>query len=197
MAYIRKTQDITYNGVTKTLVAWAKTLGLSSGGSLSTRITNWGIDRAFTEPVRTHKKHGLSKSPEYKIWGAMVNRCTVDAHPQWKDYGGRGITVCAEWLHDFDAFIKYIGRRPAKELTLGRLNVNGNYEPGNVIWTSRKQNCANRRSNNLIEFNGESKPLCKWAVQYNIHPTTLYKRISAGWTLEDALTRSVQKHSKK
>ena len=99
-------------------------------------------------------KHGAAvrgKTPEYDIWKAMKQRCANPNCKEFKDYGGRGITVCAEWAKDFGAFIASVGRRPAKGLTLDRIDNSKGYEPGNVRWATRAEQSRNRRVNKLDE----------------------------------------------
>ncbi len=100
-----------------------------------------------------HFKHGESPSrngkkptPEYRAWRAMIDRCYRTKDKPYKNYGGRGIKVCDRWRHDFLAFLADMGRKPSPELTLDRFpNNNGNYEPGNCRWATRKEQYANSR----------------------------------------------------
>lgn len=91
--------------------------------------------------------HGLSTHQLYGTWHLMLRRCENPAVKDYPNYGGRGITVCAEW-HDVTTFITWIeanlGARPTG-MTLDRLNPDGNYEPGNVRWASAATQAANRR----------------------------------------------------
>lgn len=87
-------------------------------------------------------KHGLSGSPEYLAWTGAKARCANQSDP---NYGGRGIRMFQEWSDDFMVFYAAVGPRPTPEHSLDRINVNGNYEPGNVRWATRSEQQRNRR----------------------------------------------------
>lgn len=82
---------------------------------------------------------------EYRIWRAMIARCRNPNTKDFKNYGGRGIKVCPEWLASYPAFLAHVGRRPDPKLTLDRINNDGNYEPGNVRWATRYEQIHNAR----------------------------------------------------
>lgn len=100
---------------------------------------------------RKNEKHGCSRnknrrgSDEYVVWQGMKRRCTDPNNKRYKDYGGRGIRVCAEWLHSFEAFLAHAGKRPSMEHTIDRINNDGHYEPGNVRWVTRAEQNRNKR----------------------------------------------------
>lgn len=93
-------------------------------------------------------RHGRSYSDTYRVWMSMKQRCTNSNNSRYKDYGGRGIIVCARWLNNFLNFLEDMGERP-EGLTLDRINNNGNYEPDNCRWTTYSIQNKNRRDYNV------------------------------------------------
>lgn len=91
-------------------------------------------------------KHGhntrAGKSPEYKVWDAMIQRCTNPNHNHYKHYGGRGISICDNWK-DFVKFFSDMGKKPFLKAQIDRIDNNGNYEPSNCRWTDHKTNARN------------------------------------------------------
>lgn len=134
-------------------------------------------------------KHGhrgrINRSKEYVAWDHMMQRCSNQNHPRYKDYGGRGITVCEKW-RDFRNFLKDVGVAPVGH-TLDRINNDGNYEPGNVRWATYREQNNNKRIAQY-EFNGESKSLIEWSKFTGIGISTIRSRMKKGWTIERCLT---------
>lgn len=145
-------------------------------------------------------KHGLSNTRIHRIWHSMYCRCYYKTTNQYKNYGGRGIKVCDEWKH-LEGFIKFYNwamQNGYKDnLTLDRIDVNGNYEPNNCRWITKKEQSNNRTNNVLYEFNGETKTSKQWCDQYGICQTTFIDRLKRGWTLEQALTISTKGTNRK
>lgn len=90
-------------------------------------------------------KHGMTKSSEYKSWLHIVDRCTNANNKHYVDYGGRGITVCDEWRHSFEAFYAHVGPKPSAQYSIDRIDNSRGYQPGNVRWATPKQQNNNRR----------------------------------------------------
>lgn len=130
------------------------------------------------EQCRKRAKHNLTNTRLHGIWDKMKGRCFCSTLPDYSRYGGRGITVCDEWKNNFEAFYDWAMANGYKEdLTLDRIDVNGNYEPVNCRWTNQKIQQRNRRNNRLITFNGETHCLFEWAEIYNINPKILSQRL--------------------
>jgi hypothetical protein len=100
---------------------------------------------------KANTRHGMCKkrtsveTPEYRCWRKMRERCCNPLDKSYADYGGRGIRVCAEWMDSFEAFFAHIGPKPSPAHSIDRINVNGNYEPGNVRWATAIEQAANKR----------------------------------------------------
>jgi len=144
-------------------------------------------------------KHGLKRTRLYRIWQAMKTRCYNPNFVRFKDYGGRGITICNEWLNDFQAFYDWSIKHGYQEhLTIDRINNNGDYEPSNCRWVTNTIQVNNSRQCNLIEFNGEIHNLTEWSKILGIPRYVLSNRINSyGWDIERAFTTKVKKKRKK
>ena len=131
--------------------------------------------------------HGLRKSPEYIAWRNIKKRCYNPKHPQYADYGGRGITMCDEWKDSFETFYRDMGPRPSPELSIERKNNNEGYSKTNCRWASRMEQANNRRSNLLYEFDGETKTLAEWCRELRLDYDSVRNGLRRGLSFEDAL----------
>ncbi len=156
------------------------------------------ITRVKSCGCRQHPgRHGLADTPEYKVWVQMIQRCTNPNAPKYKNHGGRGIGVAAQW-RDFAVFIADVGRRPSNgRMTLERINNDGNYEPGNVEWRSYAAQNRNRRGNFNITHAGKTMCLTDWAKRGVVSITTLRKRILNGWSMKRALSTPASMRGRK
>ncbi len=93
----------------------------------------------------THGEAGGARSKEYRCWTGMIGRCANRTDSKFPHYGGRGIKIWEPWRNNYSAFLAHVGRAPTPRHSIDRINVNGNYEPGNVRWATQKQQVHNRR----------------------------------------------------
>lgn len=143
--------------------------------------------------MRKYKNPNIVNSRYYSIWRGMKRRCYEESNKDYVRYGGRGIRVCDEWLDKDCGFINFykwaVSNGYDNSLTLDRIDVNGNYEPGNCRWVTVKQQNVNTRVNRYITYNGETKALSLWAEQYGFVPETLAFRMDvSGLSFEDAIS---------
>ncbi len=136
-------------------------------------------------------KHGKEGTLIYTTWAQMKARCLNTKHKAYKDYGGRGITVCDRWL-EFKNFYSDMGEKP-KGFSLDRINNNLGYSPENCKWSNQVQQLANRRNTAMLEYNGVVKPRTEWAREYGISWITLRSRILLGWDMHKSLTTPIDK----
>lgn len=122
-------------------------------------------------------KHGLSKSGEHRIWSHMKNRCINANDKKYHDYGGRGIEVCDRWRDSFEDFLSDMGMRPSQKHSIDRIDVNGNYEPGNCRWATSKEQCINKRNTFYAEYNDEVLPLKTWCERLGLDYKQAHKKI--------------------
>lgn len=103
-------------------------------------------------PTRRKYPEGETLTPEYAVWAGIKERCLNPTSQHYKDYGGRGITVCKLWLDSYEQFLKDVGRKPSKNYVIDRIRNEGNYKPGNVRWSTFTQSTRNKRDNRLVSY---------------------------------------------
>ncbi len=133
--------------------------------------------------------HGMRNTRIYGVWTGMLDRCYNKKGKDYHNYGLRGIRVYSKWRNSFENFFVDMGNKP-KNLSLGRIDNDGNYEPGNCRWETYQQQQNNRRSNHLVTYKGKTQTLKQWSEELGISYTTISDRINKHhWEIEDALTR--------
>lgn len=145
----------------------------------------WVAER-FDESRRVH---GMSHTQEYAIYRGMIARCENPNVKAYDRYGGRGICVASSWRNDFLAFLRDLGPRPSPDHSLERLDPDGNYEPGNVVWSTNLAQANNKRKTRYVTYRGAEMPLCD-AVRLAgsvIHREAAWVRIRSGWSVERAV----------
>ena len=133
--------------------------------------------------------HNGKRTKLYRVWCTMKERCSNPHHKSFRRYGGRGISVCQEWL-DFSVFRDWaLASGYADGRTIDRVNNDGNYEPGNCRWATRREQNRNYSRNRMLTFNGDTKCVQDWAQELGINSTTILFRLKTGKTTEEALTK--------
>jgi len=131
------------------------------------------------------ESYGKNRTLEYNCWQVMIQRCTNEKNPNYSRYGGRGITVCDRWLKSFENFISDMGRKPKKEYSIERVDVNGNYCPENCIWIPMSDQHKNRRNrfdlkitnNNATDIRiqyAKGEKVKELASKYNCSASNIY-----------------------
>lgn len=131
-------------------------------------------------------KHGLWKHPLFQKWTDIKNRCYNPHRQKYKIYGGRGIVMCDEWKNDFKSFYDWAiasGWKP--ELSIDRIDVNGNYCPENCRWATPKEQANNTRTNKKITINGITENLTFWLKKYAMSYGSYYYKTQKGLTPEE------------
>lgn len=136
---------------------------------------------------------GVRKTRLYRCYDSMKTRCYNKNFIRYDRYGGRGIKVCDEWLNDIESFFKWaLDNGYRDDLTLDRIDNDGDYEPNNCRWSTKKEQANNMRTTIFIEIDGVTKPLQEWCEIYGINQHTVYSRRSYGKSGRD-LFRPVRK----
>lgn len=141
----------------------------------------------------TRLTHGRTGTRTFKSWESMKQRCFNPNSKDYASYGGRGVTVCPDWVHDFPRFLSDMGERP-EGCSLDRIDTNGNYEPSNCQWSDPKSQQRNTRVSKSLTVDGVTKPLIEWASEIGIRYSTLLQRINAGWPHEKIVGQPSRKN---
>ena len=127
--------------------------------------------------LSANHKHKMSGTRIYETWQDMKRRCYNKQNARYDRYGGRGITVCDEWLNNFQSFYDWaISNGYSDDLTIDRIDNDGNYEPSNCRWSTAKEQCNNRGSNINITIGNATKSLMRWCEIFNVDYKKVYAR---------------------
>lgn len=151
-------------------------------------------DEVATQRCYDMAKHNMALTRIYKLWGGMLGRCNNPNNKDFPKYGGRGIKVCDEW-HDFVNFNNWANENGySDELSIDRIDVNGNYEPNNCRWVTLAEQARNKRNNHFVEYNGETRCLKEWSRIIGKPYSTIHRRLKIGWTTERAFEQPIRGH---
>lgn len=139
---------------------------------------------------RGRRVHGMTRSRAHSSWVQMHQRCSNPNHKNYDRYGKRGITVCARW-NDFEQFLSDMGQ-PPEGMTIDRKDNNGNYDPENCRWATRKEQSRNTSRNLLITAFGKTQCVSEWVEQFPVSTAALLDRIHRGWEPEVAITKPMK-----
>lgn len=137
-----------------------------SCGCLKNEVFIKMVKKVFT-------KHGKSKMREYAIWKSIKRRCLKINSREYPNYGGRGISICKRWVNSYPNFINDMGPRPSKKHSIERIKNNKGYSPSNCKWATTKEQCANRRSNIVLNYNGKKLILSEFSKIMNVSSSSI------------------------
>lgn len=161
------------------------------GGNLKRGLTRSCrcLNKEITRSIFT--KHGDTvggkPTTEYKTWCHIKDRCYNPDNKQYQDWGGRGIKMCDRWLSSFHSFLEDMGRKPSPELTIDRINNDGDYEPGNCKWGTDLEQAKNKRNNKWYEANGERKHLREWSRVIGMDSGNINYHLRKGKTMTEII----------
>lgn len=139
-------------------------------------------------------KHGMWKTPEFKIWNSMLFRCS--AKSKSTRYYQRGIRVCERWKDKSNGFLNFIedmGFKPSQESSIDRIDVNGNYDPSNCRWADAKEQANNRTNNRSITYKNKTMNMSEWCEFLGIPISTFANRLLRGWSIEKTIETPIKK----
>lgn len=134
------------------------------------------------------RTHGMCGTTEYKSWSNMISRCYNSNSVGFKNYGGRGISVCARWDDSFEAFLDDMGKKPGPDYSIDRIDVNRGYSKDNCKWSTRIEQMNNTTRNREISFAGKKQGLALWCNELNLNYGSINSRLHRGWSATRALT---------
>lgn len=167
-----------------------------SGANLGRSTLSCGCIKKESKPVT----HGFASHRQYSklyhTWNAIKYRCNNPKSKDFANYGERGISICTEWENDFLAFYKWAMQNGySPELTIDRIDNNGNYCPENCRWVTTATQNTNKRNAVLLSYNGKTMCCAEWERELGLNRNTVLQRYHRGWNVEECL-HGRQKHKK-
>jgi hypothetical protein len=192
----RDTLHVSIAEQTLSVGAWSRLSGVAAGTIYARLSKGWTAADAVWKPTaaracsETDPARGTTRrSAEHNTWYGMQSRCYCKSEPAFHYYGGRGIVVAEEWRgpSGFRNFLQSVGPKPGPEFSLDRIDVNGNYAPGNVRWATRAEQRRNTRKVRFLEARGELRCLKDWSTFSGVAAKTISGRLRSGWSNEAAI----------
>ena len=146
----------------------------------------------YVQSATMRSFHGLTRTRLYSTWRSMKTRCLNPKDQAYDRYGGKGITVCEEWMswEPFQAWALAAGFKEG--LSIERIDNNSGYSPTNCTWATAREQQNNTKSNRVIEYKGRKQNVTEWARELGLSRSIVFKRLYAGWSAEEALTKPVR-----
>lgn len=176
---------------------WLKCGNVKSCGCLN---KDKALEANSKHGFAVRKLKGLDETRIYRIWDKMKQRCYNPKQTYYKDYGGRGIIVCNEWLgeHGFENFLEWAVKSGYdNSLSIDRINPNGNYQPSNCRWATNIEQANNKRNSHYITYNNETLTIAQMARKYNVPDGIFRCRLRCGWSIDDIISIPPTKHKNK
>lgn len=136
---------------------------------------------------RKRTYHEMSRTRQYRIYNAMIDRCYKESTTNYRNYGARGIKVCEQWRHSFQNFWEDMKDGYADHLSLDRIDNNKDYSKENCKWSTRSEQNSNTRRTRIMELDGESKTMREWANTLGVSEKSISWRVRNGWNDHEAL----------
>jgi len=182
------------------------TIKIINGSNLTRNITSSCGCYGKEQRIKSLTIHGLTNHKLYSVYSSIKQRCYDKNSHKYKNYGGRGITICDEWRNDFKKFYDWAINNGYKEeklpnginnLTIGRIDNDSNYCPENCRWETNKQQMNNMTTSHFITYKGKTKTMKQWCENLNLKYLTIAQRINCGnWSIERAFETPIRKKSK-
>lgn len=143
------------------------------------------------EQGKNFRTHGMTGTHTYKIWAGILQRCNNPNATRYERYGGRGIKVCVEWS-SFEVFLSDMGKCPSSNHSINRIDNNGDYTKDNCEWVLNSEQYVNKENTIVVDDSGVKTSLLAYCKNHNLNYGTIYGRVGAGWSVEDAISKPIR-----